>query len=131
MSEAAAVVWRLNQAVNAHDVPGARRQLAEDARVQLASGRSVDVDGYARFLQVSLVAFPDLEVEIRRCVTDDEVVVVEEVFRGTHRGEFAGLAPTGRSVALPMVHVARVEGERIVELVAYHDTAGVLRQLRD
>ncbi|HEX6477102.1 MAG TPA: hypothetical protein VF005_07480, partial [Acidimicrobiales bacterium] len=33
-------------------------------------------------------------------------------------------------VHLPMVHLTTVSGDRIAERVTYHDTAGVLRQLR-
>jgi predicted ester cyclase len=48
---------------------------------------------------------------------------------GTHRGVFAGLQPTGRPVKLPICHVTRVVDGKIVERIAYHDTAGILRQL--
>jgi ketosteroid isomerase-like protein len=48
---------------------------------------------------------------------------------GKHLGSFAGLDPTGRRVRLPMVHITRVRDGHIVERVAYHDTAGILRQL--
>jgi predicted ester cyclase len=39
------------------------------------------------------------------------------------------MSPTGRRVKLPICHVTRVVDGRIVERVAYHDTAGILRQL--
>ena len=48
---------------------------------------------------------------------------------GTHKGTFAGLSETGRRVRLPLAHVTRVVDGKIVERVAYHDTAGILRQL--
>jgi len=32
-------------------------------------------------------------------------------------------------VTLPMAHITRVVDDHIVERVAYHDTAGILRQL--
>lgn len=129
-SKAAADVLReLNQAINDHDVRRARSLFAPEADLRLASGRTLDVDGYARFLQLTMTAFPDLRVDVRRALSDGDVVISEEVMTGTHRGEFAGIPPTGRGVSLPMVHVARVSDGLIAELVAYHDTAGVARQL--
>ena len=85
--------------------------------------------GLARLLTDTVTAFPDLEMRVERWVEQDGVVVTEEVMEGTHRGTFAGLQPTGRPVKLPICHVTRVVDGRIVERVAYHDTAGILRQL--
>lgn len=129
--DAAEVLRELNDAINSHDIARAKSLLAEDADLRLASGRTLDVDGYARFLQLTMTAFPDLHVEVRRAVKDGDLVISEEMMTGTHRGEFAGMSPTQRKVSLPMVHVARVASGRIRELVAYHDTAGIARQLAD
>jgi hypothetical protein len=130
MPGAIEVMRTLNEAINSHDVARAKGLLAPDAQLRLASGRTLDVDGYASFLQVSFTVFPDMHVEVLRWLTDGDVVMSEEMMTGTHQGEFAGIPGTGRPVALPMVHVARVaDGGGIVELAAYHDTAGVARQL--
>lgn len=131
MSDPAAidVLRAFNEAINDHDIPRAKSLLADGADLRLASGRTLDVDGYARFLQLTMNAFPDLRVEVRRATHDGDVVMSEEMMTGTHKGEFAGLSPTQRAVSLPMVHVARVKDGRIAELVAYHDTAGIARQL--
>ena len=127
--DAVDVLRAFNEAINAHDVARARSLLADDADLRLASGRTLDVDGYARFLQLTITAFPDLRVEVRRAAHEGDVVIAEEMMTGTHKGEFAGLSPTQRPVSLPMVHVARVANGRIAELAAYHDTAGIARQL--
>jgi len=82
-------------------------------------------------LEVTLSAFPDLTMRVARWLVDGNVVVTEEVMEATHDGHFAGLAPTGRRVHLPMVHLTTVTDDRIAERVTYHDTAGVLRQLAE
>ena len=127
--DAVEVLQAFNDAINAHDIPRAKSLLAVDADLRLASGRTLDVDGYARFLQLTMTAFPDLRVEVLRAAVNDDVVIAEEMMTGTQRGEFAGLSPTQRQVSLPIVHVARVANGRIAELSAYHDTAGIARQL--
>ena len=125
-----AVVERLNETLNAHDLEAGRALYAEDARLIPATGRLMDLDGLCRMLEMSLTAFPDLEMQVQRWVVDGDTVVTEEVMVGTHKGPFAGLAPTGILVRLPMTHITRVSDGRIVERVAYHDTAGILRQLQ-
>lgn len=123
------VVIRLNQCLNDKDLEGARRVYAAGARMVTAGGRHIDLDGHDRMLQATFTAFPDLALTIVRTVCEGDTVVTEEVMEGTHVGHFAGLAPTGKRVRLPLVHVTRVQDDRIVERVAYHDTAQILRQL--
>lgn len=123
------VVERLNAAINAHDRTGGRDLFAENARLVAATGRVLTLAGLARMLTDSVGAFPDLHVSVERWVEDHDVVVTEEVMVGTHGGPFAGLPASGKVVRLPLCHVTRVVSGRIVERVAYHDTAGILRQL--
>ena len=123
------VVEQLVETLNAHDCAAGRALYSENARLLAASGHQLDLDGLDRMLQMSLAAFPDLRITVDRWIEDGDTVVTEEVMEGTHTGPFAGLDPSGRPVRLPMVHITRVQDGRIVERVAYHDTAGILRQL--
>ena len=129
MGDAGSVVAELNETLNRHDVSGGRKLYSTDACLVTAQGRRLDPDGIDAMVRVTLRAFPDLEMTVLRWVEEGDLVVTEEVMEGTHQGEFAGIAPTGQRIRLPMVHVTRVEDGRIVERVAYHDTAGILRQL--
>ncbi len=74
-------------------------------------------------LKASAAALPDLGVTVERWVEAGDTVVTEEVMEATHT--------SGRPVRLPMVHITRVVDGRIVERIAYHDTAGILRQLTE
>lgn len=123
------VVEKLNETLNAHDVAAGRALYDQAPELVMASGHRLDLDGLDRLMEMTLSAFPDMRISVRRCICDGETVITEEVLEGTHKGPFAGLAPTGRQVQLPMVHVTVVRDGRIVERTAYHDTAGILRQL--
>ena len=129
MAAARDVVDRLNNALNAKDLAAARKCYAAGARLITAGGKSIDLDGLDRVLASTFSAFPDLTLTTVRAVCEGEFVATEEVMEGTHVGHFAGLAPTGRRVHLPLAHVTRVLDDRIVERSAYHDTAQLLRQL--
>ena len=123
------VMDKLHETINAHDAARGRDLFDPEARIVTATGRVVTLAGLGRILADTLTAFPDLQVRIERWVEQGDVVVTEEVMEGTHKGVFAGLSPTGRRVKLPICHVTRVVDGRIVERVAYHDSAGILRQL--
>ena len=49
--------------------------------------------------------------------------------RGTHTGEIATIAPTGRDVTVSGVTISRVEGGLVVEEWTAWDTLGLLVQL--
>lgn len=123
------VLEQLHDTINRHDPLGGRDLFHPDARIVAATGRVMTLGGLARLLSDTATSFPDLVMRVERWVEQGDVVVTEEVMEGTHQGDFAGLAPTGRRVRLPICHVTRVVDGKIVERTAYHDTAGILRQL--
>lgn len=123
------VMEKLHETINAHDPRSGRDLFDPDARIVTATGRVVTLAGLGQILLDTLTAFPDLRVRVDRWIEQGDVVVTEEMMEGTHKGVFAGLSPTGRRVKLPICHVTRVVDGRIVERIAYHDTAGILRQL--
>ena len=60
-------------------------------------------------------AFPDLHAEIHDQLVDGDKVVTRKTFHGTHKGEFMGIAPTGREVAFDVIDIVRVRDGFMVE----------------
>ena len=83
----------------------------------------------ALFLVPWRAAFPDLEVTIEDLVAEGDRVTACWTLRGTHRGPFLGLPPTGRRVAMAGMEHCRLADGKIVERWATVDTPGLLRQL--
>jgi len=131
MADPRSIVEQLVLSMNNRDYDAARQLFATNCRVVTATGRVLDVDGQFDLLAHTVAAFPDVQISVQRWVVDAETVVTEELFEATHKGPFAGLAPTGRRVRIPLVHVSQIAGGRIVDRVAYHDSAAILRQLQD
>lgn len=59
--------------------------------------------------------YPDLHIEIERQIAEGEWVVSCITARGTHKGSWLGIAPTGKPLVFTGVNVDRVVGGRIVE----------------
>jgi len=74
-------------------------------------------------------AFPDLRVTLEDLIAEGDKVVARLRFRGTHRGELDGIAPTGRRVDCSGIVVSRMEGGKIAEDWANFDDLGMMRQL--
>jgi predicted ester cyclase len=60
-------------------------------------------------------AFPDLTVTVDRLVQTDTDIAIAYTIHGTHRGEFAASAPTGRPITAHGKQIARFEDSKIVE----------------
>jgi len=74
-------------------------------------------------------AFPDYRVTIREMIAEDDQVVVHWTSRGTQRGEFMGLAPTGRIITGSAVSIYRLTGGRITEVRGVWDRSDAWQQL--
>jgi len=86
-------------------------------------------EGYRRNVERFRAAFPDLEVVIEDAVVEGDTIAMRQRFRGTHRGEFMGIEPTGREVESTSFVFCRVDGEQIVETWVETDVVGLLNQL--
>ncbi|WP_225828318.1 ester cyclase [Streptomyces naphthomycinicus] len=79
--------------------------------------------------EVLLRAFPDLHVTIEDAIAEGDKVVFRNTVTGTHRGEYRGLAPTGRSVGYSEIFVLRFAAGRVAEIWGVVDVLTQLRQL--
>ena len=86
----------------------------------LAGGGAEDhaaerLDALRAYLSVWRDAVPDLRIDLMEVVMADEgAVTVRATLRGTHRGEFMGLAPTGAPFAITTTDTFRIAGGRWV-----------------
>jgi steroid delta-isomerase-like uncharacterized protein len=73
--------------------------------------------------------FPDLTCTIEDQVAEGEKVVTRWTVRGTHQGEFFGVAATGERIEMRGIQIDRFEGGKLVEEGAEFDLLGALQQL--
>jgi len=73
--------------------------------------------------------FPDFTAHVPSLTRAENGVVVEGRFTGTHKLEWSGIPPTGRSVDVPFCAIFVFEEERLLSERLYFDFATLLRQL--
>ena len=77
-----------------------------------------------------LRAFPDLCMEQKsRYECGDSVCIIKGALTATREGEYIGIPPTHRSVALPACSIFTLGADGLGEEVVYFDTVTMLRQL--
>ncbi len=75
-------------------------------------------------------AFPDVKLAIKQTHTTGDVVIVEFVASGTHRGKLMDIAPTGRKMCIPVCLVLEIRDGKIYAEREYLDMAHLMQQLR-
>jgi steroid delta-isomerase-like uncharacterized protein len=85
--------------------------------------------GFKDMFRAMRTAFPDLQVTPEHMVATEDDVALAYTVSGTHKGEFLGLAPTGRKVTARGVQIGRFEDGRLVERWGSSDQLAILQQL--
>lgn len=133
--ETVAVVRSLFDAFNDGDLARAAQTVSDDFElVDVAAGQTFrGPEGCRRWLQMFRGALPDARTELVSVFADGARVASEHVGRGTHTGPFvtpAGtIPPTGRPVELHIGEFYEIRDGKITRLIAYYDTATLMRQL--
>jgi steroid delta-isomerase-like uncharacterized protein len=87
------------------------------------------VEGIKREVASHRTSFPDWHEEVDDVVAEGDKVVIRFTSTGTQRGEFQGIAPTGRKVRIQEMAIFRLSHGKIVEQWGMPDVHGLLQQL--
>ncbi len=111
-----------SKAEDARDLQGLIDTLAPDCVYEIMpTGQRWEGHAGARnFYTTFLGAFPDVHFDLADIVIGPQGVIEVATMTGTHRGEWAGIAPTGRPVRLTIIihfpwdpAAAKFSGEKI------------------
>lgn len=75
-------------------------------------------------------ALPDARYEVDDLIAEGDKVVVRWRLLGTHKGDFRGIAPTGRAIALKGIAIYRVKDGKLMERWVVSDLHGLLEEIR-
>lgn len=119
------------EAFNRGDLDAYIGSYAEDAVIH---GLPPDVDpsptGLRQFLEQLSGGLPDLQVTIEDTVAEGDRVAVRMTYRGTHRNELFGAAPTEKAIEWDGLTIRRLGPDgRTVERWIRNDTTRLLAQL--
>lgn len=127
-TDAKTIVERVFRTLDAQTWDELRELVPPNVTMRLG-GQTLDREGWIGFSQAFYAGFPDGKHVHDSVTALGEHVALTGTYRGTHTGTFQGIAPTGRTVALPYVALARVAGGRPVEIHAQFDSIGLMAQL--
>ena len=116
---------------NLGNVSQADEFLAPDfaEREELPPGISRDREGVKQLTTMLRSAFPDFKATIDDIVAEGDKVVIRQTWSGSHKGEFMGIPPTGRSVSFGVIDIIRIADGKFVEHWGQMDSMSLMQQL--
>lgn len=92
-------------------------------------GITPDREGMKQFFAMAHSASPDFHSTLEDMFAEGDKVVQRFTARGTHKGEWMGIAPTGKQMTASGIAIHRITGGKIVEGWTSMDMLGVMVQL--
>jgi steroid delta-isomerase-like uncharacterized protein len=86
-------------------------------------------EGFKHFVTMFTTAFPDFNVTIDDMVAEGDKVVSRMTARGTHQGNFMGIAPTGKKFAMQGITIHRIANGKEAESWQATDQLGMMQQI--
>lgn len=86
-------------------------------------------EGVKAFFAMMRGAFPDLTMDAEFFMADGDKVAAYLTMKGTHQGEFMGMAATGNKINVKTVDIIRMRNGKAVEHWGVTDGATMMEQL--
>ena len=91
----------------------------------VAQGRQ----GFRAFFEAWFRASPDFKYDLKKLVSEGDMVWAYGTYSGTHNGDWLGIPPTGKAYAFDAVDIFRVENGQLAEHWDVLDVYGLFKQL--
>jgi len=131
LSENREVVRRFWEGFNSHNLEVWDEICSEKNITHYAFllGENVDLQRMKEITEEYLEAFPDLTSSEDDLLAEGDEVVTRMTFTGTHKGEFMGIAPSGKKISITGIFIDKLKDGKIVEAWAEFDNLEILRQI--
>lgn len=93
------------------------------------SPSQIGPEAYKRVVTRFVTGFPDVRFTVEDMIAEDEKVAVSWIISGTHKGEFWGIPPTGKTMSLEGITIHDIANGKIMDSDISWDALGLLQQL--
>jgi len=120
----------IDETLNQGDIEAAEKFVAKDVVEQVPfPGQGPGIEGVKDVLGGMRAAFPDLHWTVEEQIAEGDKVVSRFEWTGTHRGQFLGVEPTGRSVQVWGIVIDRLQDGKIKDTRILMDALSLMLQL--
>jgi steroid delta-isomerase-like uncharacterized protein len=127
-----ALVRRMYEEVwNKRNLEVAKELISPSHAMQLIDlpDSGIGPEAYARNVVQYVRAFPDLKFTVLDMVAENDKVVALWNISGTHKGEFRGLAATGKKISVDGITISQLASGKIIDSYVSLDLWSMMQQL--
>ena len=92
-------------------------------------GQAPGREGVKEVFVMFRTAFPDLQFTVEDMIAEGDKLVTRLTMRGTHRGQFQDLAPTGKQISVTGIDILRFADGKLIEHWGVMDQMTMMQQL--
>ena len=92
-------------------------------------GQGPGVEGFKQVMSALRQAFPDLSLAVDDIFADGEKVVIRSTMKGTHKGNFMKMPPSGKKISVEGIDIVRMADGKAVEHWGILDSLTMMQQL--
>jgi steroid delta-isomerase-like uncharacterized protein len=117
--------------INSPTASLAEELIAPDATLYIAGNPEPlrGPSGFLSIVEMMRVGFPDIQWKLDDLVAEADRVAARFTIRGTHRGPFLGVPPTGKPIVGQSTSFYRLAGGKIIEDHGLPNMLGILQQI--
>jgi len=123
-----ALIRRYWQACNEHNFD-VLDELTTTDYIQHGTTDDRNLQDVKAFYTILIAGFPDINAAIDDVIAEGDRVAVKMTTRATHKGEFRGIPPTGKTATVTEMAVYRISEGKIAEGWLLSDMLGLMQQL--
>ncbi|MBT2118927.1 ester cyclase [Dyella sp. LX-66] len=86
-------------------------------------------EGYLEIIGMMRSGFPDIQWSLEEVIAEQDKVAARFIMRGTHRGHFFGVPPTGKAIEVQAMNFYRLKDGQFIEERGQPDLLGLLQQI--
>lgn len=117
-------------AINAHDIEGYLKHIDESYAAESETlGAIHGREGARKAMTTMLQAFLDVHVEIEQLLASGDHVISRVIVTGTHKGSFAGIAPTNKKATWHSCSIIEMHHGKVIRSRMYADNLSLMRQI--
>ena len=94
-----------------------------------SNAKPIGLEEHKVLWQSFIDGFPDLEHTIHASIAEGDYVSTRETLRGSHKGEFQGMPPTGKTIEFSAICLWRFVDGKLAEYWTDADIVGLFQQL--
>ena len=130
VEENKAVIRRVTEEIlNKGDMSLVPELIAPDYVYHSRFGEFKGPEGFKQFVKMMNNAFPDIHYTIDDMVAEGDKLAARITFRGTFKGKFGDIEPTGKQFNMTIAFFFRLAGGKEVDSLPYIDMLTWYRQL--